>query len=195
MAIEFDFYLSPNATPEEHIYHPRVVSKATLESDEILKQINYCCSLTESDVVACLSQLKQILSEGLRDGRTVHIEGIGYFSTTLVSNAPETTPLTRAEHIEVKSVSYRPEKGLLKKLATATLVRVAVKKHSAPQTDAEIDARIAHHFTEQHTLTRREVEKICSLNRGTALKHINRLLDAGKLVSLTSRSMGVYGKG
>lgn len=195
MAIEFDFYPNPDSTEEARGYHPRVVSKPLLEIDEILKEINHRCSLTESDVIACLSQLNQILGKGLSDGRTVHLAGLGYFSLKLVSTAQETTLRTRAEHIAVKDINYRPEKELIKQLSTATLQRAAIKKHSALLTDAEVDSRIEAHFTHHHTLTRQQVEEVCSLNRGTALKHINRLLATGRLVNLTNRFQAVYGKG
>ncbi|MGL4852965.1 MAG: DNA-binding protein [Phocaeicola sp.] len=195
MAIQFDFYETPTPTPsEEKQYHPRAVSKPTLESDEILKQINHRCSLTDSDVVACLTELSHTLVQGLKEGRSVHLEGVGYFSIKLESTTPSTTTHTRSEHVKVKGIAFKPEKGVMKQLSTASLERASLKKHSASLSNAEIDAAIEQHFAKSPTLTRRQLEGMCQLNKGMALKHVNRLVEEGRLVNLTNRHQAVYGK-
>lgn len=196
MAIQFDFYETPSATPsEEKQYHPRVITHSVLESEEMLKQISQRCSLTESDVLACLSELNHCLVEALRNSRSVHLKGFGYFNCKIGSSAEVTTPRTRAEHIGVEGVSFRPEKSLVKQLATATLERAPIKKHSALLTNAEVEARIEAHLQTHPTLTRKELESICQLNKGMALKHINRLLASGWLVNLGNRFTALYAKG
>lgn len=194
MAIQFDFYPSPHATNEEPHYHPRVVTRAPLESEEILAQINHRCSLTESDVIACLTELGNILNEGLSKGRTVHLAGIGYFSLSLRCTDTVATPKTRAEHVAYKGVNYRPDKRLKRKLSTLKLERAEQKKHSAILTDQEVNNRVEMHFAAHATLTRSQLEKLCSFTRGKALRHINRLVSEGKLENVSSRYQAIYVK-
>lgn len=196
MAIQFDFYETPSPTPsEEKQYHPRVITHSVLETEEILQQISQRCSLTESDVLACLSELNHCMVGALRNSRSVHLKGLGYFTCKIGSSAEVTTPRTRAEHIGVEGVNFRVEKSLMQQLATATLERAPVKKHSALLSNAEVEAHIEAHFQTHPTLTRRQLESICQLNRGMALKHINRLLASGWLVNLGNRFTALYARG
>ncbi|MGL4851213.1 MAG: HU family DNA-binding protein [Phocaeicola sp.] len=194
MAIQFDFYPNPQATEANQSYHPRVINKTPLENDEILSLINHRCSLTDSDVVACLTELSHIIEQGLREGRSVQLTGIGSFNLSLTCSAEEVTPRTRAEHVKVKEITFRADNQLKRKLATAKLERSEKKKHSALLTDAEVDELVATHFTENQTLTRGELEKICQFTRSKAIRHINRLLNEEKLVNLGSRYQAIYAK-
>ncbi|MGL4519847.1 MAG: HU family DNA-binding protein [Phocaeicola sp.] len=195
MAIQFDFYPNPNATEQEMQYHPRVINKAPLENEEILQLINQRCSLTDSDVIACLTELRHIIEEGLHNGRTVHLSGIGSFSLSLNCTSEQVSPHTRAEHVRFKSVIFKADNQLKRGLSTLQLERAAQKKHSALLTDQEVEQRIAHHFTTNPTLTRSQVEKLCQFTRSKALRHINRLLTEGKLVNLGSRYQAIYARG
>ncbi|MGL4518732.1 MAG: HU family DNA-binding protein [Phocaeicola sp.] len=192
MAIQFDFYLNPSATQENKQYHPRIVNKAPLETEEILELINHRCSLTPSDVVACLTELSRIISDGLDQGRTVHLDGIGSFNVALHSTAQEVTPKTRAEHVEVKGITFKAAQRLKKRLSTTKLERIAQKRHSNLVTNQEIEEAIELHFTTQHTLTRLQLERLCNLTRSTALRHINRLISQGKLVNINSKNQPIY---
>ncbi|MGL5273117.1 MAG: HU family DNA-binding protein [Phocaeicola sp.] len=193
MAIQFDFYETPSPNKsEKKQYHPRVVSSNTLEPEEILKEINHRCSLTDGDVKSCLAELSHSIVQGLKSGRSVHLEGVGYFSITLESTAPETTPTTRVEHIKVKGISFRPENKLKKELATSELKRAEVKKHAARLSNAQVEECIEQHFKESTTLSRVQLERICQLTKFMALKQISRMVEEGKLVNIANRYQAIY---
>ncbi|MGL4853105.1 MAG: HU family DNA-binding protein [Phocaeicola sp.] len=194
MAIQFDFYQNPNSTEEERQYHPRIVNKAALENDEILELINHRCSLTDSDVVACLTELSHIISDGLSQGRSVHLNGVGSFNLSLTCTNEEVTARTRAEHVKVKGITFRPDKKLKRKLTTVKLERSEQKKHSEILSKEEVENRIEAHFAAHATLTRGELEKLCNFTRSMALRHINRLLGEGKLKNINSRYQAIYTK-
>ncbi|MGL5272634.1 MAG: HU family DNA-binding protein [Phocaeicola sp.] len=195
MAIQFDFYQNPNSTKEEIQYHPRIVNNSSLETDEILELINHRCSLTDSDVVSCLTELSHIISEGLSQGRSVYLEGIGSFNLSLTCTAPEITLKSRAEHVEIKGITFRPATKLKKRLSTVRLERSEDKKHSALLTEQQVDEKIALHFTNNHTLTRLQLEQLCQFTRSTALRHINRLIAEGKIININSTNQPIYVKG
>lgn len=192
MAIKFDFYANPQATETELSYHPRIVNKSPLETEEIIELISHRCSLTGGDVIACLTELKHILSEGLNDGRSVQLTGIGSFNLALGCTAPEVTPRTRAEHVKIKSITYRPAKELKQELATAKFERVEIKNHSALLTNQAVDQQVEAYLKEHTTVTRKELEALCHFTRSKALQQINRLLNEGKLVNLGSRYQAIY---
>ncbi|MGL5980022.1 MAG: HU family DNA-binding protein [Phocaeicola sp.] len=195
MAIQFDFYETPTPNKnKEKEYHPRVVNSTTLGSDELLKQISHRCTLTKGDVKACLTELSHSLTEGLRAGRNVHLEGVGYFSTKLICTAEKTTPHTRSEYVKVKGIAFRPEREIRQELTTAELERAKRKSHSTPLTNQEIESCIEQHFSNKSTLTRAQLEELCQLTKTTALKHINRMVQQQKLVNLTNRHQALYAK-
>ncbi|MGL4851858.1 MAG: hypothetical protein ACRC3Z_04330 [Phocaeicola sp.] len=196
MAIEFDFYETPSFTKsDEKQYHPRVVGKSTLDTEEMMKLINYRCSLTDSDVIGCLTELSHCIVQGLKAGRSVHLAGVGYLSLKLTCTTQEATPRTRAEHVRAKGIKFRPESKLMKELATLHLKRAEAKKHSASLTNEEVNAWVLHHFTTGVTLTRKQLETGCHLNKSLALRHINRLIQEGQLVNVTNRYQAVYMQG
>ena len=195
MAIQFDFYPNPNSTKEEQQYHPRIVNNSSLETDEILELINHRCSLADSDVVSCLTELSHIISEGLSQGRSVYLEGIGYFNLSLTCTTSPITPKTRAEHVELKGITFRPSTKLKKRLSTVKLERSEAKKHSGLLTDQQIDEKVATHFINNYTLTRIQLERLCQLTRSTAIRQINRLIAQGKLINKNSTSQPIYVKG
>ena len=66
-------------------FYARVQSQGTVETQELAEKIQSMCTLTVADIVACLQGLKDAMSDELGDGKTVHLDGIGYFKPAITS--------------------------------------------------------------------------------------------------------------
>ena len=81
MAILFDWYENPDSydkSPEDKILHPRLRLNGSRSTDELRRDIQARCSLTETDVTAVLDAVSHVMGRELAEGRQVHLDGIGY---------------------------------------------------------------------------------------------------------------------
>ena len=119
MAINYDWYKNPKITEEEGIikFHPRIHYNGSTTTAEMRRYIQNSCSLTEGDVDAVLSALSHFVSQELSDGKSVHLDGIGYLSPVL--GCTETvTSTTKNKHMKVKlkRIRFRPDKIFMRRM-------------------------------------------------------------------------------
>ena len=91
MAILFDWYENPDSydkSPEDKILHPRLRLNGSRSTDELRRDIQARCSLTETDVTAVLDAVSHVMGRELAEGRQVHLDGIGYFRVSLTTIEP-----------------------------------------------------------------------------------------------------------
>lgn len=197
MPVNYDFYKNPKlADKDERTHlHARVVPKGTVSSDELAEEIHDRSTLSTADITATLVALADITAEKLRDGQRVYIKGIGYLQMTLQCPPVESESEIRAESVRFKSVAFRPDAQLKERLSTTHFVRQADKSHSKNYSTEEIDRLVAHHFQQNETLTRNQFEALCGLTYSTAVRHLKRLREEGKIINIASQKHPLYRKG
>lgn len=194
MAVQFEF--APIPIPSDRKkkvrYYARVVNKQLVDSDYIAKEIQHACSLTDIDVKAVLDALNRSLEIHLKEGRRVHLRGIGYFDVTLECPETRDPKKTRASSVHFKSVNFRADKELKYRIGNLKAIRSSVGNHSASLTEVEIDLRLTEFFATHQVLTRVGLQKICSMTRITAIRCINRLIVEKKLKNTNTKSQPIY---
>ena len=87
MAIQIELYKTPRPKDEEskEVYHARVINFQHIDTDYLAKEIQIATSLTEGDVKSVLESLSHFMGDRLREGQSVHLDGIGYFQIKLNS--------------------------------------------------------------------------------------------------------------
>lgn len=194
MAVQFEF--APIPTPSDRKkkvrYYARVINRQAVDSDDIAKEIQRACSLTDIDVIAVLEALNRSLEEHLKEGRRVHLKGIGYFDVTLECPETRDPKKTRASSVRFKSVNFRADKELKRRVGNLKAMRSSAGNHSASLTEVEIDLRLTDFFAEHQVLTRADLQKICSMTRITAVRYVNRLIAEKKLKNINTKSQPVY---
>ena len=169
--------------------------KGTVSSDELAEEIHDRSTLSTADITATLVALADITAEKLRDGQRVYIKGIGYLQMTLQCPPVESESEIRAESVRFKSVAFRPDAQLKERLSTTHFVRQADKSHSKNYSTEEIDRLVARHFQQNETLTRNQFEALCGLTYSTAVRHLKRLREEGKIINIASQKHPLYRKG
>mgnify|MGYP002225606012 FL=1 len=75
MAILFDWYENPDSydkSPEDKILHPRLRLNGSRSTDELRRDIQARCSLTETDVTAVLDAVSHVMAGNLpKEGRCI----------------------------------------------------------------------------------------------------------------------------
>lgn len=197
MPVNYDFYKNPKLADKDektHL-HARVVPKGTVSSDELAEEIHDRSTLSIADITDTLVALADITAEKLRDGQRVYIKGIGYLQMTLQCPPVESESEIRAESVRFKSVAFRPDAQLKERLSTTHFVRQADKSHSKNYSTEEIDRLVARHFQQNETLTRNQFEALCGLTYSTAVRHLKRLREEGKIINIASQKHPLYRKG
>ena len=195
MAIVYDWYENPNAEgdPEERGLHPRPLLNGKVSMKQLYARVHARSSLTTGDVMNAIDCLTQICGEELREGREVHIEGLGYFSPTLEATQ-KVTRSTLNKHLKVrlKSISFRPDVNLKSALTGITATRSKYTRHSQRLSEAEIDMRLKEYFAEHDVLIRYDFQNLCGMARTTANGHLKRLQEEGKLLNVGRRTQPFY---
>lgn len=193
MAIQFDFYQSPNTIgTHKKRYHVRVVNIQRLTTDKLAHEIHAGSTLTIADIKATIISLSEKLAEHLKNGERVHIEGIGYFHLSLTCPETRTPKSTRANHVKFKAVTFRADKFLKGELKNVKTERAKYKRHSNEVTGNDIDDILTEFFKTTPVLTRRDFEQICGLTRPTAGRYIARLAKEGKLKNISTYHNPIY---
>jgi predicted histone-like DNA-binding protein len=195
MPILFDFYVSPSDSGkgEKEKYHARVVRSHTVQIDDIVNNISKRCTLSKGDIRAVLDELGDELVYNLCEGDRIYLPGIGYFYLSLSAPKDANPKTTRSQNIGIKAVEFRADSILKKGLENhAKLERSDIKVHSPRLDSYEIDTLLEDYFHKNEFLTRIKFEKLCGFTKTTAQRHLQRLLNEGRLVNVNTLHNPIY---
>lgn len=193
MAIDFEFYQNPDPSGEENgKYHVRPVTHQTVQTDEICKNIQYACSLTEGDVKAVLSALRAEILFNVKNSNRVHLEGIGYFEAGLKVTREIEPDKTRSQSVYCDSLNFRADKLMKQHLLQLPTARAEFKKHSPQMSDKAVDKKVSEYLKEHSAITRRDLQRICGFTPYLAHKHIHRLVEENKIRNINTRHQPVF---
>lgn len=193
MAVKFEFYQSPNSIgSNKKRYHARVVNQQHISSDQLAEEISNSSSLTEADVKAVLVALSERLAEHLKNGKRVHLDGIGYFQITLQCPETKNPKNTRAEDVTFKNVRFRADKILKGSLQGLKTKRSQEKVHSAEISEEKLESRLTEYFKTQQVLTRKTFEELFLLTTPTACRTLRKLVEARLLKNIGTQHHPIY---
>lgn len=195
MAIQFELYKTPRPKDEEgkETYHARVVNFQHIDTDYLAKEIQIATSLTEGDVKSVLDSLCHFMGDRLREGESVHLDGIGYFQIKLNSKEPITSPKLKANQIKLKAnISFKADAKLKRSVSVVHLERSKLKRHSTSHSNDEIDRLLTNYFSNNPVLTRSDFQGLCNFTASTAARHIKRLKEEKKLKNINTYYNPIY---
>lgn len=116
-----------SATPKEG-YYAQVVTKGTVDTRELCKEIADKCSLTVADMKAAIEALAQTIEDKLQDGYNVCIDELGTFSVSAESRTVQDADEIRGQSVKVKNINFRPSVRLKTSMKNSKFERVVTKK-------------------------------------------------------------------
>lgn len=195
MAILYDWYENPGESDdsEEKGLHPRIFLNGKVGTDKLCRMIHGRSSLSVGYVKNAFEMLAQICGEELREGREVHIEGLGYFAPILRSTQKVTrSTKNKWSKMELKTIGFRPDARLRGELVGAKASRSKYARHSESLSEVEIDMRLKEYFADHDVMLRYDFQEVCCMTRTTANRHLRRLLEEGKLRNIGKRMQPIY---
>lgn len=196
MAILFDWYENPKPSDKEKgekTLHPRIKYNGSIGTDLVRRRIQERCSLTETDVTAVLDALSHILGQELADGKQVHLDGIGYFHPCLTCTEPVTIDTKRkATKIKLKAIQFRADQALKNEFGILKVKSLKGGLDFSQPTNDEIDRQLTKYFQTHPFMRRYDFQNLCGMPRSTAMRHIRRLRDEGKLINEGGMMQPIY---
>ena len=112
--------------------HPRLIPYETVSIKKLMKYAKSRSTYSEADIAGALQLITDLVTERLREGDNVEIEGLGFFSVSLQSRAVMSKTELRSESVRFKNVNFRCCQQLKKALKTMPLTRMKSSGHHAP---------------------------------------------------------------
>ncbi len=181
MAANYDFYQNPPSAKRKQRLHARVITSGTTGTNYLAKEIESRCTVSSADVKAVLTALSDVAVNQFMQGNRIHIDGLGYFQITLTCPPVRTPNEIRAESIHFKSVTFRPEKELIKRLKDMHFERVSEKRHSKKHAEEVIVDRLTRYFSLYPYISREDFQRLYGYTKVTANRRLRELVKDGKL--------------
>ena len=109
-------------------YYAQVVTKGTIDTPSLCREIASGCTLTVADMRAAIEALSSSVANCLMNGYNVNIDGLGTFSLSAESKLVESEDDLRAQSVKVKNVNFRSAVSLKKTVKESSFVRVKDKR-------------------------------------------------------------------
>lgn len=192
MSIKYNlFNITHPGTGEEECV-AKAVYGTTVSSEQLEREIQVRSSLTTSDVKGCLDALSTLLKEHLKEGKSVHLKGIGYMKVSLQCTRKMTKDKPSGKYIKVRGVNFRPEKGMMNDLKDCNIELAKGSRTSTLLTKEELISRLDTHFKSNSYLRRSELERIAGINKEMACKWLRQLTADGILRKEGPRNSPIY---
>ena len=195
MAVQFELYKTPMPKEKKNKvrYHARPISFETVNTEKLVYRIHDRCSLSPSDVIATLEELKYEVAHCLKEGKKVHINGLGYLQITLSCEEEIRDPKAKRVHkVKLKAVKFKADKELKAELSDMHFQRSKYKPHSASLSEEEIDKKLTAYFATHPVLTRSNMQSLCSFTQSMASRQIRRLKAKGNLQNIGKPTQPIY---
>lgn len=196
MSIKYEIHSIKNSqgTGEERSF-ARIFEHEPMTAKQLKSHIQASCSLTEGDIEATLSALRDNMIHELSHGRRFYIPSIGYFSLSVDLDVPDdkTIDKVRADYISVRNIKFRPDASMLHEVkSNVRFERADFSSKSCQYTEEEMLEKIRTFLSVCHCINRRDMELHFGLRQSAALKWLKHFTEAGVLKKEGARNSPVY---
>lgn len=197
MAAEYDFRKNPKEKEEEseNTLHPRIVSKGTIDSKRIAKDLTRATTFTEGDVIGLLAALENNIADYLKEGYEVKLGDMGYFSLRLKSRPVKDPKEIRAASVSIENINFRANTIFKKNVKDTQLVRAKRGFVSSTKiAQDECREKLLMYLDKNTFITRSTYSRITGLLKNKALNSLNEFVKEGLLVKEGKGSHVLYVK-
>ena len=196
MSIKYEIHSIKNSqgTGEERNF-ARIFEHEPMTAKQLKSHIQATCSLTEGDIEATLSALREHMIHELSHGNRFYIPYIGYFSLSVDLNMPDDKPIdkVRGDYISVRNIKFRPDATMLQEVKNKVrFERADFSSKSSKYTEEEMLEKIKGFLATNHCINRRDMEMQFGLRQSVALKWLKHFTEIGALKKDGARNSPVY---
>lgn len=194
MAATYDLRENPNPKKDgkKQPLYPRIVSKGTILSRELLEEISAGSTFNVGELEGALSALAERISFHLKNGYNVELGKLGYFSAKLKARPVMEKDEIRSASIEFDNVNFRAS-AWFKKHTRGTLERSNRGfQTSAKLSEEERKDMLEKYLDENTYITRTDYTRLTGLLKNNAMKDLKEFVNQGVLVSSGHRNQMIF---
>lgn len=195
MPADYDFRRKPNEKGDDEVQplYPRIVSKGTVDSEQLFREISRAATFTVADLAGIVVALQEKIAYYVSEGYHVKLGEIGYFSGSLKAVRPVMDKKEiRSASICFDNVNFRATSDF-KRLCAGTVARATYGfQESDDLPEKTRMARLEAFLAKNHFISRKEYSQITGLLKGKALRELNTLVENGVLRTRGSGSHITY---
>ncbi|MCI1681515.1 MAG: DNA-binding protein [Bacteroides sp.] len=194
MAIEYDFRRKPNPKGDDELQplYPRIVSKGTITTAQLVRDISRMSTFTPGDIEGLLTAFEERISYYISEGHHVQLGDMGYFSAGLEARPVNDPKEIHAQSISFGKVHFRVSPGFRRQCGGEVERARYGFQQSAELSGAERYRRLQVYFKTHPLITRKEYGTLTGLLKNKALNDLNLLVEKGYLYTNGRGSHKVY---
>ncbi len=170
----------------------------TVGLERIGARVEKTTAMTIADLVGTLEALKYEVAEQLKLGNRVYLPGLGYFSLAVRGELYEDpkSHKVRLRNPQVRTVKFRPEKGLMKMLGDTQFENATYRaqQHDMP-TEENIAAALDRLFADSSCIIVNDLRAELRISGSMAYRLATRLEKEGKLCNIGTRYRKMFVRG
>ena len=121
-------------------YYAQSQARGEMGIREISERIQQMCTVTRADVMAVLTAMEEIVSEGLQGGEIVRLGGLGSLQLSLSGEGADTEETFSDSLIEKVRVLFRPGTVMQEAINNLAFEKVPVKYVKKEEDSEEMSA-------------------------------------------------------
>lgn len=183
MSAEYDLRRRPDATGSGELQplYPRIVSKGTIATKRLVREISEASSFTEGDLEGVLVSLAKKISYYISEGYHVELGQMGYFSASLKARPVMDKKEIHASSIHFDNVNFRASMWF-RRHSGGFLERAKYGfRESSAMPEEKRMARLNAYLDKNFFMTRADYTRLTGLLKGKALRDLNSLVKQGVL--------------
>lgn len=176
-------------------HYARIFDRAPMSAKQLMSHIQSTCSLTQGDVEATLSALRDVIVSELAQGNRFYIPSIGYLSLSVDLDMPDNMPVSkaRADYLRVRNIKFRPDALMLQEIKQhATFERAKFSTQSNELTEDMVLEKIKNYLSANQYINRRKLEALLGIRQSLALKWLKHFTQTGVLRKEGASNSPIY---
>ena len=178
MAIEYDFYKTHGALADKNSYHVRTVDRDTVDTETLIARIQQGTTLTIHDLKGAISALSQEIMNHLKEGRKVHLEGLGYFSLAIDGEVvTDKNEQLRLKNPRVRTIKFLPEEQMMKQMGQLSFTCQGHWGRHSPQLDEDSAIKVVQRLAkEKPVFTAQDFQAAAQVTHTTSYRLLKKLV-------------------
>ena len=192
--VKYSIHETPNPQQDgKKKYHVRPVSDQAVKTEQLILTISEMSSFSSADVKGMLAAFSQVLKTFLAQGNTVELEGIGLFNISISCPKDIEDPTKiNASKLRFKKVNFKSSINLNNELKALKFERSENDKNRKTSEEADRLKKILDYVEKNNCIQSSDSMNLNNCTRYIALKDLNSLVKAGKLVRHGIKASSIY---
>lgn len=196
MTAKYQFYKNPPSGKEDEsekdILHARIVNGSTVSFKSLCERIAVRSTFSEGEVAGIMSLFQEELTDALKEGDSVELEGIGSFSVTLKCPPIQNPKEIRAESIHFSRIIFKACKELRREMQLMKVEKGVDRWKKRDFTVEQRRSRILAYLAKNPNLQSSDCMGLNDCSRYMAQEDLKYLYGKGLITRLGGPRVAIY---